>query len=210
MNREPGLDELIGAEETGAERQRLQHVHELLLQAGPPPELTPELEAGPTLALTLGRSRRRPVKRRALVLLAATLVLALVFFGGYAVGNGGGGNGLSSSNATFIPLKGTKAAPNARASLEVWRPRNGNWPMKLTVVGLRKLPLPRYYEVYVIRDGQILGSCGTFRVEGPQGVQVHLNAPYPLKHGDTWVVTRQGAGGAEPGTTVLRPGPVTA
>lgn len=205
MNREPGLDELIGAEETGAERQRLQHVHELLLQAGPPPELTPELEAGPTLHLTLGRSRRRVVKQRALVLLAATLVLALVFFGGYAAGNGGGGNGLSSSNPKLISLTGTKAAPNAKASLEVWRPRNGNWPMALTVSGLRTLPLPRYYEVYVLRHGRILGSCGTFRVESPQAVQVHLNAPYPLEHGDTWVVTRQGAGGAEPGTTVLRP-----
>jgi hypothetical protein len=210
VNREPGLDELIGAEEPGAERQRLQHVHELLLQAGPPPELTPELEAGPTLHPTLGRSRRRIVKQRALVLLAATLVLALVFFGGYALGNGGGGNGLASGKPHFISLKGTKAEPNARASLEVWRPTSGNWPMKLTVVGLRKLPLPRYYEVYVVRHGQILGSCGTFRVEGPQAVQVHLNAPYPLEHGDTWVVTRQGAGGAEPGTTVLGPRPVTA
>jgi hypothetical protein len=77
--------------------------------------------------------------------------------------------------------------------------------MALTVSGLRALPLPRYYEVYVVRNGRILGSCGTFRVEGPQPVKVNLNAPYPLKRGDTWVVTRQGAGGSEPGTTVLRP-----
>ena len=40
MNREPTLDELIGADTTGAERERLQHVHELLLEAGPPPEVT--------------------------------------------------------------------------------------------------------------------------------------------------------------------------
>lgn len=209
MNREPGLDELIGAEETGAERQRLQHVHELLLQAGPPPELTPELEAGPTLHSTVGRPRRRVVKQRALALLAAALTLALVFFGGYAAGNGGSG---SSKRAAprVIDLQGTKAAPGAQASLEVWRPKHGNWPMALTVSGLRKLPLPRYYEVYVVRHGQILGSCGTFRVEGTLPVKVTLNAPYPLEHGDSWVVTRQGAGGAEPGTTVLKPAPVTA
>jgi hypothetical protein len=89
--------------------------------------------------------------------------------------------------------------------LQIWRPKNGNWPMVLTVAGLHKLPLPRYYEVYVVRDGHILGSCGTFRVQGPQSVRVTLNAPYPLERGDTWVVTRQGAGGTEPGTTVLRP-----
>lgn len=201
MSREPHLEELIGAEETGAERQRLQHVHDLLLQAGPPPELTPELEAGPTLAITFGRPRRRILKQRAMVLLAASLTVALVFFGGYVTGTGGGGN----AAAAVIPMSGTHAAPGAKATLEVWHPKDGNWPMALTVTGLHKLPLPRYYEVYVVRDGKILGSCGQFRVEGPQPVKVNLNAPYPLKRGDTWVVTRQGAGGAEPGTTVLRP-----
>lgn len=205
MTREPRLDELIEAEATDAERQRLQHVHELLLQAGPPPELTPELEAGPTLGLTFGQPRRRAVRQRALMLLAAALVLALVFFGGYAAGNGGGGSGVSATKPKLISLRGTPAARGAQAKLEVWRPRNGNWPMTLTVAGLHKLALPRYYEVYVVRDGHILGSCGTFRVEGPQTVKVNLNAPYPLQHGDTWIVTRQGAGGTEPGTTVLRP-----
>jgi hypothetical protein len=204
------LDELIGTEESGAERQRLQHVHDLLLRAGPPPELTPELEAGPTLEMTFRRRRRETWKPRAMLLLAATLVLVLVFVGGYAVGNGGGGSGTVSGKPRVIALQGTRAAPGAQASLEVWHPRNGNWPMALTVSGLHKLPLPRYYEVYVVRHGRILGSCGTFRVEGTQPVKVNLNAPYPLEHGDTWVVTRQGAGGAEPGTTVLRPVTATA
>lgn len=208
MTREPHLDELIGTEGAGAERQRLQHVHDLLLQAGPPAELTPEIEAGPTLSMTLVRRRRPVVRQRALLLIAAALVVAVVFFGGYVTGNGGGG----SAAAAVVSMKGTHAAPSAKATLEVWHPRNGNWPMALTVTGLHKLPLPRYYEVYVVRDGKILGSCGQFRVEGSQPVKVSLNAPYPLKPGDSWVVTRQGAGGAEPGTTVLRPTrtPVTA
>lgn len=203
MSREPRLDELIGAEEPGGERQRLEHVHDLLLRAGPPAELTPELEAGPTLAMTLGR-RRRSIRPRAMLLLAAALVVLLVFLGGYAVGNRGGGSA-SAIRAKLIAFKGTAAAPHARASLDVWRPHDGNWGMTLSVEGLRKLPLPRYYEVYVLRHGRILGSCGTFRVAGPEPVKVNLNAPYPLEHGDTWVVTRQGAGGSEPGTTVLRP-----
>ena len=37
-----------------------------------------------------------------------------------------------------------------------------------------------------------------------------LTSPYALQKGDTWVVTRPGPGGAEPGQTVLRPVPVTA
>ena len=65
MNREPTLDDLIGTEPTDVERQRMQHVHELLLEAGPPPELSPKLEAGPTLGMTL--HRKRALKRRAML-----------------------------------------------------------------------------------------------------------------------------------------------
>ena len=204
MNREPTLDELIGAETTGAERERLQHVHELLLEAGPPPEVSPELEQGPNLKMTVGK-RRGVVKQRALLLLAASLALLLIFLGGYAVGNRGGSN--TSTTAVTLQLAGTSAVPrSARASLEVWHRRDGNWPMTLTAIGLPKLPPHNYYEVYLIRDGQLSGSCGTFRVTHPgRPVTVSLNSPYTLDKGDSWVVTRPGAGGVEPGTTVLRP-----
>lgn len=202
MNREPRLDELIGTEATGTERQQLQRVHELLLQAGPPPELSPELEAGPTLQMTLQRKRGR-VKPRAMMLLAAALVLVLVFVGGYAAGNGGS---KSSSARLNLKLAGTSFAPQAQATLEVWHRTDGNWPMKLNVLGLKKLPPRNYYEVYLFRDGQIRGSCGTFRVTGSKrAVTVTLNSPYPLHKGDSWVVTRPGPSGAEPGQTVLQP-----
>lgn len=204
MSREPSLDELIGTEDAGAERQRLQHVHELVLQAGPPAELTPELQAGPTLSMTLGRNRRRPVKPRAMMLLAAALVLALVFFAGYITK--GGGSSAHSSALVSMKLAGTSTVPNAQASLEVWRPRAGNWPMTLNVAGLPKLAPRRYYEVYLVRNGKLGPSCGVFRVKHAGQVEsVTLNSPYPLKKGDTWVVTRPGPGGVEPGTTVLRP-----
>ncbi|HEY4237383.1 MAG TPA: hypothetical protein VGM45_08615 [Gaiellaceae bacterium] len=205
MNREPTLDELIGADTAGAERQRLQDVHDLLLEAGPPPELSPELEAGPNLKMTVGK-RRRVVKQRALLLLAASLALLLIFLGGYAVGNRGG-TGKSTATAVTLQLAGTSAVPrNVRASLEVWHRKDGNWPMTLTAVGLPKLPPHNYYEVYLIRDGQLSGSCGTFRVTNARlPVTVSLNSPYTLRKGDSWIVTRPGAGGVEPGTTVLRP-----
>jgi hypothetical protein len=202
VNREPSLDELIGADPTGEERQRLQHVHELLLEAGPPPELSPELEAGPTLAMTLSR-RRRAVKPRAMLLLAAALAVFVVFFAGYVVANGRNGK-TASPPVRLITLKGTSAVPKAQATLEVWHSHAGNWPMTLNVVGL---PPRAYYEVYVVRDGKPWGSCGTFRVEGSSDrpVTVTLTAPYSLRKGDSWVVTRPGPGGVEPGKTVLRP-----
>jgi hypothetical protein len=203
VNREPTLDELIGADTTGAERQRLQHVHELLLEAGPPPEVSPELEQGPNLKMTVGK-RRRVVRQRALLLLAASLAVLLVFLGGYAVGNQKGST--KSATAVSLKLMGTSAVPNAQASLEVWHRHAGNWPMTLTAVGLPKLAPHRYYEVYLIRDGKISGSCGTFRAtNSKRAVTVTLNSPYTLEKGDSWVVTRPGPGGAEPGTTVLRP-----
>ena len=211
MNREPSLDDLIGTDTTPAERQRLQHVHELILEAGPPPELTPELEAGPTLAMSTGK-RRRAAKPRAMLLLAAALMVALVFFAGYAVGNGR--TGKSAHPVIAQALKGTSRVPQAQGSLEVWRSRDGkNWPMTLSVVGLPKLPAHNYYEVYLFRGGKIQGSCGTFRIGDSRSagaVTVTLTSPYPLKKGDAWVVTRPGPGGVEPGQIVLRPAPVTA
>jgi hypothetical protein len=202
VSRDRNLDELIGADTPVAERERLQRTHEMLLEAGPPPELSPKLEEGPTLGMTL--SKKRAVKRRAMLLLAAALAVVGVFLGGYAVGNGGGS---SPHSATSLSLKGTKLAPEAQATLEVWQSHAGNWPMTLTTVGLPPLQEHRYYEVYLVRHGKPWGACGAFRVPDntEQPVTVTLTAPYTLQKGDSWVVTRPGAGSAEPGQTVLRP-----
>lgn len=204
MKREPTLDELIGADTTGAERQRLQQVHEMLLEAGAPPELSPELEAGPNLKQASAK-RRHVVKHRAMVLLAAAITVLLVFLGGYAVANRGGSR--QSMAVLTQQLKGTAIAPHAAGSLEVWKSKDGkNWPMTLTVAGLRPLRPHTYYEVYLFRNGRLDGSCGTFRVgSADQSVTVTLTSPYALRKDDSWVVTRPGAGGMEPGRTVLRP-----
>ena len=103
MTREPDFDELIGAEASGAERERLRHAHDLLLQAGPPPELPPSLERAPSFdaAGVVQLSRRRVVKRRALLLLAASLTIVAVFFAGYAVRGG-------SSSAAPKPVAETR------------------------------------------------------------------------------------------------------
>jgi hypothetical protein len=208
VNREPTLDDLIGADAPGAERQQLQHVHELLLEAGPPPELSPELEAGPNLQMTTGKRRgaRRP---RAMLLLAAALAIFVVFFAGYGVGNHRSGK--ASPPVLSQALKGTRLAPHAEGALRVWSSKDGsNWPMTLSVVGLPQLPPRNYYEVYLFRDGKIQpwGTCGTFRVgdsDSARGLTVTLTSPYPLEKGDAWVVTRPGVRGSEPGPAVLRP-----
>jgi hypothetical protein len=203
LTRELNFDELIGTEVSGAERERLRHAHELLLQAGPPAELPPSLQKAPSFGVFHLR-QRRTVRRRALVLLAAALSIAAVFFAGYAV-RGGSGNGSGAQRT--LSLVGTSAVPGAHATLAVWHSRNGNWPMKLSVAGLPKLPSRTYYEVYLVRNGKPWASCGAFRIENasPGTVTLAFTAPYSLHKGDSWVVTRQGPGTGEPGTTVLRP-----
>jgi hypothetical protein len=204
LTREPNFDELIGTEATGEERERLRHAHELLLRAGPPPELPPGLRKAPSVGV-FSLQARRTAKRRTLVLLAAALAIAVVFFAGYAVR--GSGSSAKSGTPTVLSLTGTSIAPNARATLAVWKERNGNWPMKLSVAGLPKLPGHTYYEVYLVRHGEPWGQCGSFRIESssPRTLTLSFNAPYSLEKGDSWVVTRTDRDGGEPGKTVLRP-----
>jgi hypothetical protein len=203
MTRVPDFDELVGPQADGADHERLRRVHELLVQAGPPAELSPEIESGPTLALTLGRAPRK--MRRSVALLAAAISLvAVAFLAGYITGNGNG-NGLASGHT--LALVGTKAAPDALASLRV-EPADpaGNWPMQISVTGLPKLPPHGYYTVYLMRNGKPYAPCGTFVVAGKtHGASVSLNAPYDVRDGDTWVVTKQMPGHHEAGPVVLRP-----
>ena len=203
MMRPPDFDDLVGPEVEQAERARLRAVHDLLVQAGPPAELSPELEAGPTLALTLQRRQRRG-GRKVLLLAAALALVAMAFLAGYITGNGKG-DGLSSG--TTMSLVGTKAAPRALASLRI-QPADaaGNWPMKISVTGLPKLPPHGYYTVYLVRNGKPFAPCGYFVISGPdRGTSVWLNAPYKLQPRDTWVVTKQLPGHHETGPVVLRP-----
>ncbi len=202
MTRTPDFEELVGNDLAREERERLEHVHDLLVIAGPPAELAPELEGGPTLAMTLGGPRNRHVVRRVALLAAAIMAILLVFLGGYVTGNKGGG-GLSGGHT--LKLVGTAQAPTALASLHVASADPaGNWPMTLAAIGLAKLPAHGYYEVFLTRNGKIWAPCGTFRVESAtSAVSVKLNAPYDLRRGDGWVVTRQLPGHHDAGPVVL-------
>lgn len=200
MSRGPDFDDLVG-DVDGLEAERLRRVHDLLVAAGPPPELTPQMEAGPTLAMTLGRRGRRPVQRRIALLAAAIVVLLVAFLAGYITAND------RTASGHLLRLQGTAAAPGAQASLRIQEvDPSGNWPMELAALGLPKLPAKTYYEVFLVRDGKIDAPCGSFKVRSAtDSVSVHLNAPYRLHAGDSWVVTRQHVGDRTPGTVVLKP-----
>ena len=96
MNREPNFDDLVGTETGGAERERLRGAHELLLRAGPPPELTPRLRNAPDFGVVSLKGRVAK-KRPTLLLLAATLSIVAVFTAGYAVADHRGGSATTAS-----------------------------------------------------------------------------------------------------------------
>jgi hypothetical protein len=204
MSREPSFDEIVGAEPTGGERERLRNAHQLLLQAGPPPELPPELAQGPQAGMARAQvARRRRLKRRSMLALVAAALVGAVFAIGYGIGTT---RGYGPTPVAELPLKGTAAAPRARATLAVLPATAGNWPMRLVVVNLPKLPGNAYYGVYLVRKGEHYLSCGTFlSAGGTRPLTVSLNAPYHLQRGDTWIVTRETPHSSGRGATVLRP-----
>jgi hypothetical protein len=203
MSPRSDFDELVGGDLTPAERARLRGVHDLLVQAGPPPELAPHMEAGPTLAMTLARRPRRRVVTRKVALLAAALcALGVAFLFGYLAANSGD----ELSRSRTLRLAGTSAAPDALASLRVYPSDTaGNWPMTIAGTGLPRLGPQGYYEVFLVRGGEY-EPCGAFVVKNASTpIDVTLNVPYRLREGDRWIVTRQQRGERKLGPVVLRP-----
>jgi len=194
--RPPDFDELVGEDLAADERARLRGVHDLLVAAGPPAELSPTLEQAPRVG---GTVHFLPRRRRAAVLLLAAALAAAAFGGGFLTGAVTRGGGTKSA-VTVIPMHGTPAAPAALASISLQDVyKAGNWPMRFTVQGLPKLPRGGYYELYLTRQGRIAAACGTFNVHGGR-TTVSLNAPYRLNGFDGWVVTRHLPGHPEAST----------
>ena len=204
MTRQPDFDDLVGQDVPAAERDRLRRAHELLLEAGPPPELSPELESVPwpddALAPVFGRRSER--KRRPMVLAAAIATVAVAaFLLGQATTSE---NGTSISARQTVQLHGTSLAHGAFASLKLGKAdAGGNWPMVLRVRGLPRLPKDGYYDLYLTKDGRPLVSCGTFNVDGE--TVVPLSAAYNLERFDKngWVIVRKTPGHFQPTQVVL-------
>jgi len=195
------LNELIG-ETSPEERERLQRMHNLLLQAGPPPELPPGLAEAPTQVETT-RLRDEygwlPRRRSGRVLTLAVACAAVALAIGYVIGHRGAGFQTEFTKT----MHGTKANPTATAVLDVGNlDAAGNWPLQLTSTGLRTLPKGGYYELWLTRGHRLGASCGTFRVE-PGQTTVRLNAPYNFRKYNRWIVVAKLPGKPESRTPLL-------
>jgi hypothetical protein len=184
------------------EEARLRRVHEMLVAAGPPPELPPSLEEAPVIRPEHERRRRPalttlPRRRLGAVLVAAAGVAAAAFFVGYLVGNVGSGS--QTNDVVSIPMRPTAIAPKTAGAVIALEKTGGdsNVPMTLTVSGLKKLPKGSYYELWLTRavtkggttTQKLIVSCGTF-LQSSDRVEVKMNAPYTLDKHPGWVVTR--------------------
>jgi hypothetical protein len=205
MTRHPDFDELVGREVPADERERLRRAHELLVDAGPPPELSPDLEQVPwpdeALAPVFGR-RKANRQRRPLVLAAA---VATAVVAGFLLGQATTSETRTSIDARrTVELHGTSLARGAFASLKLGKAdAGGNWPMVLRVRGLPRLPKDGYYDLYLTKDGRPLVSCGTFNVKG--ATVVPMSAAYNLERFDKngWVIVRKTPGHFKPTQIVL-------
>jgi hypothetical protein len=191
MTQRPDFDDLVGPDVPVEERERLHRAHELLIEAGPPAELSPELESVPwpddALAPLFGRRRER---RRRPVLLAAALATAAVL--GFVLGQAATSSSTSIDARETVQLQGTPLARGAVGSLKLGKPdAAGNWPMVLQVKGLPKLSKGGYYDLYLTKSGIPLVSCGTINAKG--NTVVRLTAAYNLENFDHngWVIVRK-------------------
>jgi len=179
--RGPDFDELVGSDLESSERARLERVHEALVEAGPPPDLTPRLSAPPTSnVVPLAR------RRRAWPVLLAAAFSAVAFAVGFLVADSGG-----PSTDRVIALSGPGGAT---ASLVVFEIDDaGNWPMELEVEGLDPPGSGGLYQLWLTKGGKPAALCGSFLAEPDGTTVVPMNAPWRFDEFDGWVVVEAGS-----------------
>jgi hypothetical protein len=171
----PEFEDLVGRDLPPAERERLERVHEMLIEAGPPPELPPELaqvpdrDGSPAEPEPTGLPRRRV---GAVLALAAAIAL-VAFVGGYVAG-------YNRTNDNFEAVRTVALADRQAQAVVRFGPRdsNGNTPMLVKVEGLRRLPPDDYYTLFMTKNGKPIVLCGSFNVRGPQSTTLHFNVAY--------------------------------
>jgi hypothetical protein len=182
------------------EEARLRHVHDLLVQAGPPPDLPPALEQAPDeQEAEIVQFPLLPRRRWAVAAVAAATLALLAFGGGYLTGHSKGRTSFDTSRV--VPMHGQG---EELALLRVAKPDSaGNWPMQLEVTGLpQQADQNAYYELWLTKNGKPAEPCGTFRVHA-KTTRVRFTVPYSFDGVDGWVITKQTHGAARPGPVVL-------
>jgi len=187
MTRPPEFRDLVGDDLSPAERERLERVHELLVAAGPPPELPLELAEPPRRSGTLVELAQH--RLRTGLVLAAALVLTT-----FGVGYFLGARADDSESAARFTLEKTAVLGTVgerRAVVRIGeRDHNGNRQMLVTVEGLDRLTGGDYYTLFMTREGKPTVVCGTFNVKDEGATTVRFNVAYDLAGFDGLLLAR--------------------
>jgi hypothetical protein len=199
----PDFDELVGTDLAPGERDRLRRAHDLLIAAGPPPELPPGLvdPSGPPGAEVIPFWNRR---RNAVVAVLAAALAALAFGIGYLTGHNKSGPSFSEG---AVVMRGTVAAPaGAHGTIQLGaRDDAGNWPMLVRVSNLGTVKKGEYYVLWLTKKGRAVAPCGSFLVRGGEHpTEVRFTVAYKRAQYDGWVVTKQKRGNRTPNSFLLR------
>jgi hypothetical protein len=186
----PDFDDLVGTDLDPGERERLRRVHEALLAAGPPPELSPGGARAPRTDDAGAVVPLVPRRKRGVALALAAALGVFVFALGMVAGIA------REEPGTFevVRMTGTPAAEGARATIELFDVDDaGNWPMEVRVEGLDPSPSDRPFELWLTSGGEPGALCGVFRVEDDGTTVIPMNAPYRLKDFDGWAIVEEGS-----------------
>lgn len=190
----PDFRDLVGDDLPEEEAARLRRAHELLIAAGPPPELSPGLEQPPSLhdeVVVPFLPRRR--RGRGIGLAVAVGVLAFMF------GSLWGTERHDFDADRTVQMRGVGEHRSALATIEIGDESAENIPMVVRVRGLPPLEGPRsYYELVITSKGEQIASCGYFETKPGALTEVRLSVPYRLGKDqdwyDGWVVVRHTRG----------------
>jgi hypothetical protein len=181
VSRPPQFRDLVGNDLSPGERERLERVHDMLVAAGPPPELPQELADPPRPEGRLVELARR--RLRTGLVLAAALVIATFAFGYFL-----GARGEDSSTGAITPVKTAVLGKSADRLAVVTigeRDESGNWPMVVNVEGLDHLSGGDYYTLFMTRKGTKLAlTCGTFNVSEKGVTTVRFSIAYDVDRFD--------------------------
>lgn len=178
MTGPPEFRDLLGDDLPAEDRARLGRVHELLIAAGPPPELPPSLAEAPD------RASRPPswLPRRRLgaaFALAATIAL-VAFVGGYAAGYQRSDSDFDAARSVVLGGDDAKRAVVRFGA----RDANGNRSMLVSVQGLSRARDGNYYTLFMTKDGRPIVTCGTFNVRDEGLTTVRFTVAYELENFD--------------------------
>jgi Anti-sigma-K factor rskA len=189
----PDLHELIGDDVPQEELESLRRADAALRAVPAPP---PELPSSLTQSVARVPPERTTWTRRRLVtaLAFAAAVAALAF----ALGRWTGGDSFDERLA--LAMEPTRFAPEqswGRIQVGERDEATGNWQLRLTVDGLRRLPPGESYYLWLERDGEWAGTCGSFAV-GEGETTVDMTVSYRLRDFDAWVISRFNPDGEPP------------